>query len=588
MGTSQQLTGQQGQPRKPRHHNDVKTLGRYVVDKKLGEGGMGTVYRATDTQLGRIVAIKVLPLEKAKEPRLVKRFRAEAQAAAQLKHKNIVGVYDSGEIDGLLYIAMEYVDGIDVHELVKRKGVLDVRRSRDIIRQLARALQHAHEQNIVHRDIKPANLMIDREGKVRLADMGLARSLDDSEKAGITRAGTTVGTIDYMSPEQTRDSRSADTRSDMYSLGATWYHMLTGQTLFPEGDLLNRINAHATVPPPNPQDLNDEIPDGVVEVMHRMLEKDPADRYQTPADLLEALERMSMKKQTEIDAGLLAGLMEDDDVSARTSSPKRKKKRSAAKKRPAGKSPSQKQQPVEDPPEEESDDDLYGLRPPTPGLSAPGNDADDESDMDLPPGGDGGEGGGGGDLNLGLLAALAEEDDEPPPSPPPTASSAAPPRKAAPRQRSGSVSDARRTARKDRGPDERREQPAPAPARPKNKRTKKRPRPEQPRDDTAADNDTTDTSMPSRREVMLGRSSRHGRTGSAGSAMDDRKEMLKIGGIVVVVCVIGWFVFSAMTGGSQTPESQPGQGEVSPGGDSPDSGTATGGAGSQSAPRSGS
>jgi serine/threonine protein kinase len=580
MGTPQQPTGQQGQSPKPRRHNNVKTLGRYVVDKKLGEGGMGTVYRATDTQLGRIVAIKVLPLEKAKEPRLVKRFRAEAQAAAKLKHKNIVGVYDSGEIDGLLYIAMEYVDGIDVHELVKRKGVLDVRRSRDIVRQLARALQHAYEQNIVHRDIKPANLMIDRDGKVRLADMGLARSMDDSEKSGITRAGTTVGTIDYMSPEQTRDSRSADTRSDMYSLGATWYHMLTGQTPFPQGDLLNRINAHATLPPPNPQDLNAEIPEGVVEVMHRMLEKDPADRYQTPTDLLEALERMSLKKQTEIDMGLLAGLMEDDDVSARKSSPARKRKRSAAKERPAEKSPRQKQQPAESHPEEESDDDLYGLRPPPPGSSAEGSDADDDSDMDMPLGGSEG----GGDLNLGLLAALAEDDDEPTTP----AAASAPPRKAAARQRSGSVRDARRPARKDRGSDERREQPAPAPARPKNKRTKKRPRPEQPRDDTTVDNDATDTSMPSRREVMLGRSSRHGRTGSAGSAMDDRKEMLKIAGIVVVVCVIGWFAFSAITGGSQAPESQPGQGEVSPGGDSPDSGPATGGPGPQSAPRSGS
>ena len=154
---------------------ELRTLGRYVIDKKLGSGGMGAVYRATDSKLKRVVALKVLPRDKAENPTLVRRFQSEAQAAANLKHENIIGVYDSGEIDGYLYIAMEFVDGIDVGELVLKKGILSAKRSMDIMQQVAMALQHAFEQNIVHRDIKPANLMIDRDGNVKLADMGLAR-----------------------------------------------------------------------------------------------------------------------------------------------------------------------------------------------------------------------------------------------------------------------------------------------------------------------------------------------------------------------------------------------------------------------------
>lgn len=269
---------------------DLRTFGRYIIEKKLGEGGMGAVYRAVDSNLKRTVALKVLPRDKAKNDILVKRFQAEAQAAAQLRHKNIVCVYDSGELDGYLYIAMEYVDGIDVQDLVMRKGGLSVKRSLDIIKQVARALEHAHGQTIVHRDIKPANLLIDREGNVKLADMGLARSIAETEEAGITRAGTTVGTVDYMSPEQARDSKSADCRSDMYSLGATWYHMLAGRPLFPHGDLLNKITAHATQPPPDPRDIRPNVPESVVRIMHRMLEKKPDRRYQTPTDLLHDLE----------------------------------------------------------------------------------------------------------------------------------------------------------------------------------------------------------------------------------------------------------------------------------------------------------
>lgn len=305
---------------------DLRTFGRYVIEKKLGEGGMGAVYRAVDSNLKRTVALKILPREKAKNEILVKRFQAEAEAAAQLRHKNIVCVYDSGELDGYLYIAMEYLDGIDVQDLVMRKGGLSVKRSLDIIKQVARALEHAHEQTIVHRDIKPANLLIDRDGNVKLADMGLARSIAETEEAGITRAGTTVGTVDYMSPEQARDSKSADCRSDMYSLAATWYHMLVGKPLFPNGDLLNKITAHATTDPPDPRDVRPNIPESVVQIMHRMLEKKPARRYQTPSELIHDLEHGYSASSSDSDAApsdggdkllsldILAGLAEEDNA----------------------------------------------------------------------------------------------------------------------------------------------------------------------------------------------------------------------------------------------------------------------------------
>ncbi|RMG39789.1 MAG: serine/threonine protein kinase [Planctomycetota bacterium] len=266
-------------------------LGKFRMIRRLGVGGMGAVYLAEDTEKNRVVAVKVLPRDRAaNNPTLVKRFKAEAQAAARLDHDHIVRVYEAGEVSGYLYIALEYIDGIDVHELVRRKGVLPIRRTIDIVRQVAGALEHAYQRNIVHRDIKPSNLLIQRDGTVKLADLGLARAVDETANTSITRAGTTVGTVDYMAPEQAHNSKAADTRSDIYSLGCTWYHMLTGQPPFPEGSLINKITAHATQPPPDPRKLNPAVPESVVRVMHKMMAKRPEDRYQTPAELIAAID----------------------------------------------------------------------------------------------------------------------------------------------------------------------------------------------------------------------------------------------------------------------------------------------------------
>ncbi|HVW03197.1 MAG TPA: protein kinase [Planctomycetaceae bacterium] len=300
-------------PAKPKSDagSHPQRIGVYEIKKKIGAGGMGAVYLALDTELKRTVALKVLPPEKAENPILVRRFKSEAQNAAQLRHENIVSVYDAGESEGYCYIALEYVEGIDVHDLVERRGVLPVSRSLDIVRQVAKALQHAHEKGIVHRDIKPSNLLIRRDGTVKLADMGLARSIDETTETGITRAGTTVGTVDYMSPEQARDSKSADFRSDVYSLGCTWYHMLTGSPPFPEGSLTNKLRAHAHSKPPDPRDKNPNVPEGIVAVLQRMMAKEPKDRYQTPKELLEELQGANVSRDA-VTRKILAAVNDDD------------------------------------------------------------------------------------------------------------------------------------------------------------------------------------------------------------------------------------------------------------------------------------
>lgn len=288
---------QASDPSHPLDDVSHQRIGHYELRKRIGSGGMGTVFLAYDTRLNRTLALKVLPREKAKNPILVRRFKSEATQAAQLVHENIMSVFDAGEVDGLCYIAMEYIDGIDVYDLVKRRGVIPVKRSIDIVKQTARALQHAYEKGIVHRDVKPSNLLIRRDGVVKLADMGLARSIDESAQTSITRAGTTVGTVDYMAPEQARDSKSADVRSDIYSLGCTWYHMLTAEPPFPEGSLTNKLRAHAQVPLPDPRLKNPQVPEAVLAILNRMTAKNPKDRYQTPAELIEDLESAHLNSE---------------------------------------------------------------------------------------------------------------------------------------------------------------------------------------------------------------------------------------------------------------------------------------------------
>src|SRR5262245_36452476 len=266
-------------------------IDKYEVLSHLATGGMGTVYKARDLELGRVVALKVLSPEVAARPNLVERFRREARHAARLRHKNIVTIYEFGQAEGQWYLVMEFVEGIDLETYVIRKGKLSPEEVRRFLKQAARALDHAFQMGITHRDIKPANFLLTREdGRpiVKLTDFGLAQA-EDENQFRLTRDGSTVGTVDYLPPEQARDSASADIRSDIYSLGCSCYHLLAGHPPFPGGGLGERIYKHLEAEPPDLRVINPQVPDVLWAILSRMLAKKPEDRYQTPAELLAAL-----------------------------------------------------------------------------------------------------------------------------------------------------------------------------------------------------------------------------------------------------------------------------------------------------------
>jgi serine/threonine protein kinase len=266
-------------------------IGKYEVLAHVATGGMGAIYRALDTESGRQVALKVLSPDMAAKPVVVQRFQLEARNAAKLRHENIVAHYDYGEVNGTYYLAQEFVEGVDLHDYVSQRGRLGPDEAREIIIQAARALDHAYQKGIVHRDIKPSNLLIAQQGNrpvVKLTDMGLAREIEDQDFR-LTRAGTTVGTLDYMAPEQARDSRAADSRSDIYSLGCTFYFALAGHPPFPKGTIAEKLTAHAEVEPPDIRLENPAVGPGLAALLERMLAKRPEDRFQTPAELLAAL-----------------------------------------------------------------------------------------------------------------------------------------------------------------------------------------------------------------------------------------------------------------------------------------------------------
>ena len=272
-------------------------LGKYKVLAHIATGGMGTVYKATDTELGRLVALKVLDASLADKPNTLERFLREARHAARLGHKNIVTLYDSGHVNGRHFLALEFVDGIDLYDYIERKGQLAPEESRRILIQAVKALDHAYQQGITHRDIKPSNFLLTRDRdrmRVKLTDMGLARKAGEDEFR-ITRAGSTVGTVDYLAPEQARDSASADIRSDIYSLGCTLYHMLAGRPPFPDGGLGERILKHLQEDPPDIRQFNARASDELWELLRKMLAKKPEDRFQTPAELLSALKALPMQ-----------------------------------------------------------------------------------------------------------------------------------------------------------------------------------------------------------------------------------------------------------------------------------------------------
>jgi serine/threonine protein kinase len=261
---------------------------RYRVLRPLGKGGMGLVYLAEHLSLTRRVALKILRSDLTGAPGVRERFAREGRAIAALNHPNIVRLYDVGQDGALHYLIMEYVEGRSLEELLQQKGRLPPREAVEYAIQAARGLAHAHERGIVHRDVKPANLLLDACGTVKILDMGLARFHTDSTDNLTERVGGGVlGSPDYLAPEQM--TKQLDTRSDVYSLGATLYALLLGEPPFSGRTVAQKLadHLHRPVPPPHLRDPN--VPRPLSLVVLRMLAKDPADRYQTPAEVIEAL-----------------------------------------------------------------------------------------------------------------------------------------------------------------------------------------------------------------------------------------------------------------------------------------------------------
>lgn len=267
-------------------------LGEYQLLSKLGQGGMGTVYKALHTKLQRVVALKLLPKREAEDEQAVGRFEREMAALGRLKHPNIVQAFDAREVAGTRFLAMELVEGLDLSHLVQRCGPLPVPDACELIRQAALGLHCAHQCGLVHRDVKPANLMLAASGEVKVLDLGLARLPSRQLDGDMTGTGQAMGSADYMSPEQASDSHRVDIRADIYSLGCTLYKLLTGQAPFSGLNYqsnLEKLIAHRQEPVPPIGSFRPEVPNGLAAVLDRMLAKSPDERFPTAADVAASI-----------------------------------------------------------------------------------------------------------------------------------------------------------------------------------------------------------------------------------------------------------------------------------------------------------
>jgi serine/threonine-protein kinase len=283
-------------------------LGQYRILEQLGQGGMGRVFKAEHRSLGCLRALKVLRPSLLETPRALEQFQREVRAVAQLVHPNIVSAYDADLVSGRYYLVLEYVNGPSLDQLVRAQGPLPVGQACDFIRQVAAGLQHAHERGMVHRDVKPSNILLqqlgDRPGGyglAKLSDFGLVHVEESARPAGrrrstiLTRPNTVMGTPDYLSPEQARDLHQTDIRSDLYSLGCTFYFLLTGQVPFPGGSALEKLVRHSTEEPVPVESLCPDLPAGVAGIVRTLMAKQPWDRFQSPAELIDALEPFAVR-----------------------------------------------------------------------------------------------------------------------------------------------------------------------------------------------------------------------------------------------------------------------------------------------------
>lgn len=271
-----------------------QVLGNCKVSKKIGEGGMGSVYLAHHQGLNKTVAIKILPAELAANSELIERFIREARAAAKLEHPNVVQVFDVGQRSGIFYIVMQYVQGMDLHTLVETRGKMTIKNATVAVKSAARALSAAHKLGIIHRDIKPSNIMLTQDGVVKIADFGLAKDIDAGKSLSVT--GQVIGTPYFMAPEQAQ-AKKVDGRADIYSLGATYFFLLTGKFPYDGDTPVSVLLKHIQDPLPDPKILVPELSDGICMLIRKMMAKNPDERYQNMDDIVSDME--NLPKMTE-------------------------------------------------------------------------------------------------------------------------------------------------------------------------------------------------------------------------------------------------------------------------------------------------
>ncbi len=295
-----------------RSQQGVQQIPGFQILEKLGAGAMATVVKAKQLSLDRVVAIKVLPKKYMGDEEFVRRFYDEGRAAAKLNHANIVQAYDVGQAGEFHYFVMEYVEGHTVHDCLEERKPYDEQQALEIILQIAEALEHVHDQGLMHRDVKPKNIMITRQGIAKLADMGLARQVTDMAAAQ-AEAGKAYGTPYYISPEQIRGKLDIDFRADIYGLGATFYHMVTGRVPFDGPNPSAVMHKHLKDNLTPPDHINAKLSAGVGEVIEVMMAKLPEERYASTSDLLEDLRSLArgeapLQARSKVEMASLAGL----------------------------------------------------------------------------------------------------------------------------------------------------------------------------------------------------------------------------------------------------------------------------------------